>query len=120
MAFFDKFADKQVIKLVKHYTGNDISPSFVAPCESDISPGWRGVVALDSQSIWLVNRLGARGVQIANIAPSESSGQYPPGTKGYPKYHFTFFFTNGAGSFTVLPISEENGFKMQSYLERFK
>ena len=62
----DKFGEKQAIKLIKHYTGQDVTPKFIATCDSDIGPNWRGVVVLDNHTLWLVNRLGARGVAVSN------------------------------------------------------
>jgi hypothetical protein len=120
MGFLDNFGERQAIKLIKHYTGQIISPNFVASCDASIAPDWRGVVVFDNQSLWLVNRSGARGVQISNIAPNQDSGQYPQGTKGYPKYHFSFTMINGGGSFSVYPHTEESGLKMQQYLKRFE
>ena len=114
------FGEKQAIKLIKHYTGESITPKFIASCDSSIAPDWRGVVVIDNHSLWLVNRLGVRGVQIANIAPSPTNGQYPPGTRGYPKYRFEFSFVNRVENFSIYPITEEDGRKMQEFLKRFE
>ena len=120
VALFESFGEKQAIKLIKHYTGESITPKFIASCDSSIAPDWRGVVVIDNHSLWLVNRLGVRGVQIANIAPSPTNGQYPPGTRGYPKYRFEFSFVNRVENFSIYPITEEDGRKMQEFLKRFE
>lgn len=120
MGFLRNFGEKQATKLIQHYTGQIVTPKFICTCDSNIAPDWRGVVVLDNHTIWLVNRLGARGVAIANIIPDESNGQYPQGTRGYPGYHFQFFFINGAGSFTIYPIKEEDGKNMLEFLKRFE
>ena len=120
MGIFEAFGEKQAVKLIKHYTGELINPKFIATCESNIAPDWRGVVVFDDHSLWLVNRLGARGVRISNIAPNPGNGQYPIGTNGYPKYHFTFHFISGEGQFSIYPLTEESGFEMQNFLQRFE
>ena len=120
MGLMERFGERQAIKLIKHYTGQNVAPKFIATCDSDIAPNWRGVVVLDNHTLWLVNRLGARGVTISSIAPHSNNGQYPEGTRGYPKYHFGFDFVNGAGSFNVYPITEDSGRDLESFLNRFK
>ncbi len=115
-----KFGENQAIKLIRHYTGQQITPLFIATCDSDITPDWRGVVVFDENSLWLVNRLGARGVPMSNISPQSNNGQYPAGTRGYPKYHFGFDFINGQGSFNVYPITTESGEEMELFLKRFE
>jgi hypothetical protein len=120
MGLMESFGEKQAIKLIKHYTGETIVPKFIATCDASISPDWRGVVVLDNHSLWLVNRLGARGVSISNLAPHKDSGQYPYGTRGYPKYHFSFTMLNGGGSFSIYPITEDAGRKLKLFLERFE
>lgn len=120
MGLMKNFGEKQAIKLIKHYTGQDVVPGFIATCNASISPDWRGVVVLDNHSLWLVNRLGARGIDISNIAPRPTNGQYPKGTRGYPNYFFTFDFINAQGSFTVSPITEDAGREMEQFLKRFE
>jgi len=120
MGLMKNFGEKQAIKLIKHYTGQDIVPNFIATCEADISPNWRGVVVLDDHSLWLVNRLGARGIEISNIAPFESNGQFSAGTRGFPGYHFGFSFVNGPGSFVIYPNTEDAGRDMELFLKRFE
>ena len=120
MGFMKNFGTKQAVKLIKHYTGQDVVPLFIATCSASISPDWRGVVVLDNHTLWLVNRLGARGVAISNIAPHSTNGQYPPGTRGYPSYHFGFDFISAPGSFNVYPNTEEAGREMELFLKRFE
>ena len=120
MGLMEKFGERQAIKLIKHYTGQHITPIFIATCDSDITPDWRGVVVFDDQSLWLVNRLGARGVAISNVSPKSMNGQYPAGTRGFPKYHFGFDFINGEGSFNIYPITTESGEDMELFLKRFE
>jgi len=120
MGLMERFGERQAIKLIKHYTGQHISPIFIATCDSDKAPNWRGVVVFDDQSLWLVNRLGARGVAISNVSPKSMNGQYPVGTNGYPKYHFGFDFISGEGSFNIYPITTESGEDMELFLKRFE
>jgi ribosomal protein L40E len=120
MGLFESFGEKQAVKLIQNYTGQVVIPKFIATCDASISPDWRGVVVFDNHSLWLVNRLGARGVEISNIVPDPNNGQYPSGTRGYPKYHFTFYFTNGQGSFSIYPITQDSGQKLQEYLRRYE
>ena len=116
MGIFESFGEKQAIKLIKHYTGETVSPKFIATCDASISPNWRGVVVLDYQSLWLVNRLGARGVVLSNLSLNPNSGQYPVGSSGYPKSRFGFSFLNGGGDFTIYPITSEAGLSFNRYL----
>lgn len=117
MGLFEKFGEKQTKSLIKHYTGKNISPLLVVTCDSSISPDWRGVVAFDDTSLWLVNRFGARGVEFSNISLLESSGQYPKGTRGFPKYRFTFEFLNADGYFLIYPLTQDSGLKMELFLK---
>ena len=120
MGLIKNFGIRQAVKLIKHYTGQDVTPKFIATCDASIAPNWRGVVAIDDHTLWLVNRLGARGVAISNIAPQASNGQYPVGSRGYPSYHFGFDFIEGQGSFSIYPITEESGSEMELFLKRFE
>lgn len=120
MGLMKNFGEKQAIKLIKHYTGQDIIPEFIATCQASIAPDWRGVVVLDNHSLWLVNRLGARGIAITNVVPQSTNGQYPSGSRGYPSYHFGFDFVNGQGSFSVYPNTEDAGRDMELFLKRFE
>ena len=120
MGLFENFGEKQAVKLIRNYTGQVVSPKFIATCDANIAPDWRGVVVFDNKSLWLVNRLGARGVEISNIAPDSSNGQYPADTRGFPKYRFTFHIVNGQGSFSIYPITEESGRKMEDFLKQYE
>ena len=116
MGLMESFGERQAIKLIKHYTGQVISPIFVTSCDASITSDWRGVVVLDSKSLWLVNRLGARGVGFENIAMDPNSGQYPEGSRGYPKYRFGFVLLNGGGDFVISPHTREGGFSLNRHL----
>jgi hypothetical protein len=118
LGLFDNAVDARITKLISKYTGQYIQPSFHAPCHSSISTDWDGWVAIDSDSIWLVNNLDARGAQIANLTLDDAlSGQYPVGTRGYPKYAFHFNFISG-GSFSVYPKTVAGGEEMTFILAR--
>jgi hypothetical protein len=116
LGLFDNAVDKRIIKFVQEYTGQTINPLFHAPCRSSVSLDWDGWCALDRNSIWLVNKWGARGVEFENISPSSNWGQYPYGSRGFPKYRFEFFFQNGAGSFTVYPKTSIGGAELNQRL----
>lgn len=109
MGIFESFGEKQATKLIKHYTGESIFPTFIATCDASITPDWRGVVVLDNKNLWLVNRLGARGVAYENLVMDPKSGQYPEGSRGYPKYRFGFVFLYGEGDFVISPLTREGG-----------
>ena len=117
MGLFEKFGEKQAKNLIKHYTGQLVSPLLVASCDASISLDWRGVVAFDTRSLWLVNRFGARGVEFSNLSLLENSGQYPQGTRGFPKYRFSFKFLNSDESFTIYPITQDAGLKIELFLK---
>jgi hypothetical protein len=116
MGIFESFGEEQAIKLIKHYTGENIFPNFIASCDASITSDWRGVVVLDHKSLWLVNRLGARGVAFENIAMDPISGQYPEGSRGYPKYRFGFVFVGGGGDFVISPHTREAGLSLSRHL----
>lgn len=116
MGLFSKFGSNQAVKLINHYTGEVVSPDFVCTCDADISPDWRGVIVLERNNLWLVNRLGARGIQLDRLEKGPMWGQFPPGTRGYPKYGFMFFMDSG-NRFSVYPITEEDGRKLQELLK---
>ena len=116
MGLMESFGERQAIKLIKHYTGENISPIFVASCDASITSDWRGVVVLEHKSLWLVNRLGARGVAFENIAMDPISGQYPEGSRGYPKYRFGFVFVGGGGDFVISPHTREAGLSLSRHL----
>ena len=118
MGFLDKAADKNITRLVMQYTGEYFVPEFRAPARTSISFDWDGWVAIDSESIWLVNKYGARGVKLSNIKLSDSSGQYPQDTRGYPLYAFTFDFLGGE-SFSVYPKTKSGGEELSHYLNKY-
>ena len=118
MGFLDKVADKNITSLVMQYTGENFIPEFRAPSRSSISYEWDGWVALNSKSIWLVNKYGARGVAFSNIRLSETSGQYPQGTRGYPLYTFTFYLLDGK-NFSVYPKTKSGGEEFSHYLNKY-
>jgi hypothetical protein len=116
MGFLESFGEKQAIKLIRHYTGQNVSPNFVVSCDASITPDWRGVAVLDNKSLWLVNRLGARGVAFENIAMDPHSGQYPEGSRAYPKYRFGFIFLSGGEDFVISPHTREGGHALSRHL----
>lgn len=116
MGLFDNAVDKRITKFIHEYTGQSITPLFHTPCHSSISMDWDGWCAIDQNSIWLVNKWGARGVEFANISPISNWGQYPYGSRGFPKYRFEFSFMNGAGTFTVYPKTAIGGAEMNQRL----
>lgn len=118
MGFLDKVADKNISSLVMQYTGEHFIPEFRAPARSSMSYEWDGWVALDSKSIWLVNKYGARGVAFSNVSLSETSGQYPQGTRGYPLYTFTFNLLDGK-NFSVYPKTKSGGEELSQYLNKY-
>ena len=119
MGLIKNFETKKAVKLIKHYTGQVVTPKFIATCDASIAPNWRGVVVIDDHTLWLVNRLGARGVAISNIDFQSTNRQYRIGSKGYPSYHFSFDFIEGQGSFSIFPITEESGREMELFLRNF-
>lgn len=117
MGLFDNAVDARITKLINKHTGQYVKPFFHAPCHSSVSIDWDGWVAIDDDSIWLVNNFGARGAQFSNLALNNTmSGQYPIGTRGHPKYAFHFDFISG-GSFSVYPKTIVSGEEMMSILE---
>ena len=67
MGILDNATDKRITTLVKRYTGQTIQPLVRCPAHSSISYDWDGWVALDRESLWLVNNQGARGVLFGSI-----------------------------------------------------
>ena len=116
MGFFDNAVDKRISKFIYEFTGQLISPIFHTPCHSSISIDWDGWCALDENSIWLVNKWGARGVEFSKIAPLSDWGQYPYGTRGFPKYRFGFQFISGVGNFTIYPKTSIGGAELNQRL----
>jgi hypothetical protein len=77
---------------------------------------WRGVVVLERDNLWLVNRLGARGISMSRLERGPVWGQLPQGTRGYPKYGFQFITDTGE-SFSIYPITQDDGWKLQVLLD---
>ena len=117
MGLMNRFGTNQASKLIRHYTGEVVNPDFVCTCDATIAPDWRGVVVLERDNLWLVNRLGARGVSINNLEKGFIWGQFPIGSRGYPKHAFQFLMNNGE-RFTIYPITEDDGWKLESLLGR--
>ncbi len=118
MGLFQRFGTSQAAKLIRHYTGEMVIPSFVCSCDASIQPDWRGVVVLERDNLWLVNRLGARGIAINRLQKGAVWGQFPIGTRGYPKHGFQFIADTGE-SFSVYPITQEDGFELERRLNEF-
>lgn len=116
MGLFDNAVDKRISNLIHRYTGQVVQPIFHAPCHSSISDGWDGWVAIDSQSIWLVNNYGARGAYFSHLQLLSSSGQYPRHSNRYPKFQFNFESSSG-GYFSVYP--KTHGEEMMRVLPRY-
>lgn len=51
MGLVAKFGANQTTKLIRHYAGEIVSPSFVCSCDADLSPDLRGVVVLEREII---------------------------------------------------------------------
>lgn len=118
MGFFDSAVDKRISKFIYEYTGEVVIPDFHTPCESSISIDWDGWCAIDDKSIWLVNKWGARGVVFEKITPTSDWGQYPYGTKGFPKYRFNFLFRHVMESFTIYPKTAIGGAELSQRLNQ--
>jgi len=116
MGVLTRFGTNQATKLIHHYTGEVVSPKFVCSCDASISMDWRGVVVLERDNLWLVNRLGARGISMSRLERGPVWGQLPQGTRGYPKYGFQFITDTGE-SFSIYPITQDDGWKLQVLLD---
>lgn len=118
MGFFDNAVDKRMTKLIFKFTGVAITPKFHLPCTSSISIDWDGWCAIDDKSIWLVNKYGARGVEFGNIAPTNNWGQWPYGSRGFPKYRFEFHFLSADSSVTIYPKTAIGGAELNQRLSQ--
>lgn len=116
MGFFDRKAEELAVKFIAEYTGQYVSPKVCVPCEASISPDWRGYCVLTEDSLFLVNKYGARGVAYENIQPEGLFGQYPTGTRGYPNFSFSFRFKSNPAGFTVFSKTEDGGRQLHSFL----
>ena len=117
MGFFDSKAEQLVIKFIREFTGEHVIPKVCVPCESSIEHRWKGYCVLTEDSIFLVNKYGARGVRFENIGGTDSWGQYPIGSKGYPTYRFGFRFLDNPAGFTVFSKTQSGGEELFSFLE---
>lgn len=117
MGLFDSAVDKRISKLILEYAGKKVIPEFHTPCHSSISLDWDGWCAIDQKSIWLVNKWGARGVLFEKLTPTANWGQYPHGTRGFPKYRFEFLFASNVGGFTIYPKTAIGGAEMNQRFE---
>ena len=118
MRFLDKTIDKRINKFIYEFTGENIIPEFHLPCTSSISIGWDGFCAIDYQSIWLVNKFGARGVAFENITPGDNWGQFPYGSAGFPKYRFELIFKQSIVGFTIYPKTAIGGAELNQRLNK--
>jgi hypothetical protein len=116
MGFFDQKAEQLAIKFIAEFTGQHVVPKVCVPCESSHTPNWKGYCVLTDDSLFLVNKYGARGVSYSGIGGTNSWGQYPRGTKGYPTYRFGFQFNQGVGGFTIFSKTEEGGRQLEVFL----
>ena len=118
MGFFDKKAEQLAIKHITNLTGQEVSPRVCVPCESSIVPRWRGYCVLTDDSLYLVNKTGARGIAFTGISRTSVWGQYSTGTNGYPNYRFMFLFNFDNGSFTVYSTTEDGGKQLETFLNK--
>ena len=116
MGFFDRKAEELAVKFIAKFTGQNVVPKVCVPCESDHTYGWNGYCVLTEDSLFLVNKHGARGVSYEGISGTGSWGQYPKGTKGFPNYRFGFLFTGQPGGFTVFSKTQEGGRLLAAFL----
>ena len=118
MGFFDRKAEDLATKFIAEFTGQVVTPRVCVPCESSHEQYCKGYCVLTDEAIFLVNKYGARGVAFENIGGTNSWGQYPSGTKGYPTYRFGFRFNGRTEGFTVFSRTEDGGKQLESFLNR--
>lgn len=116
MGFFDRKAEELAVKLIAQFTGQFVTPLACIPCEATIDPNWRGYCVLTDDALFLVNKYGARGVQYENIGGTDSWGQYPLGSKGYPNYRFGFRFLKDPRGFTIFSKTSSGGKILEEFL----
>lgn len=116
MGLFYSAINKRISKFILEFTGQYVVPIFHTPCHSSISIDWDGWCAIDSRSIWLVNKWEARGVQLQGVSPGSQWGQYPHETRGFPKYLFEFRFNQAPGGFTIYPKTATGGAELNQRL----
>ncbi len=118
MGFFESKAEQLAVKFIYEFTGQMVSPSVCVPCEASISPNWKGYCVLTEDALFLVNKYGARGVQLENIGGTDSWGQYPRGSKGFPTYRFGFRFIDNPAGFTIFSKTQSGGEQMFAFLNK--
>jgi hypothetical protein len=116
MGFFDRKAEELAIKFIAEFTGQNVVPKVCVPCESSHTPDWRGYCVLTDDALFLVNKYGARGVAYGDIGGTDSWGQYPKGSKGFPTYRFGFLFNARPGGFTIFSRTQEGGRQLEEFL----
>ena len=116
VGFFDSKAEQLAVKFIYEFTGESVTPEVCVPCEASIDQNWKGYCVLTEDAIFLVNKYGARGVRFEGIGGTESWGQYPPGSKGYPRYRFGFRFLNNPAGFTIFSKTQSGGELLFNYL----
>lgn len=116
MGFFDKKASQLATKLIAEYTGQIVYPEICVPAHASITSDWNGYCVLTGDALFLVNKYGARGVTFSNLEKSVPWGQYPVGTRGYPKYSFAFRFVGMPEGFTIYPKTTSGGMDIQNFL----
>ncbi len=105
MSFLSNATGKRITTLVHRFTGEVFYPIICCPARSSVAYDRGGWVALDQDSIWLVNNYGARGLLFAEI--SNLSNISPT--------HITFETTSG-GSFSIYPKTVTGGKEILSFL----
>ena len=118
MGFFDRKAQDLATKLIAQFTGQYVTPIVCVPCESSVEPNWRGYCVLTENAIFLVNKYGAMGVSYENVGGTNSWGQYPSGSRGYPTYRFGFRFLNDPRGFTIFSKTASGGKELEDYLNK--
>ena len=116
VGFFDSKAEQLAVKFIYEFTGESVTPEVCVPCEASIDQNWKGYCVLTEDAIFLVNKYGARGVRFEGIGGTDSWGQYPPGSKGYPTYRFGFRFLNNPAGFTIFSRTRSGGELLFNYL----
>jgi len=110
MGFFDRKAEQLSVKLIFQFTGELVNPRICVPCEADGEGKlWRGYCVLTNDALFLVNKYGAKGVKYENVVTTDSWGQYPQGSTGYPTFRFGFAFKTNTSQFTIFSKTESDG-----------
>jgi hypothetical protein len=118
MGFFDRKAEDLAVRFIGEFTGQSVVPKVCVPCESSHTPNWKGYCVLTEDSLFLVNKYGARGILYEHLSGTGSWGQYPQGTKGFPNFRFGFLFNGRPGAFTVFSKTLEGGRQLNDFLKK--